>query len=130
MSEQPYQPAHIETPPLFVWPLRPVKILRYLTIDIMVPWGLLWIAVASLLWFFLTPDKSTMQSFSFSWVAFLWLRNALVLALVAGGLHWWLYIKKSQNTDTKFSKRWLAEDNKRFLWGNQVLDNEHVEKVP
>jgi len=123
MSEEHYQPAHIETPPLFVWPLRPLKILRYLTIDIMVPWGLTWIVVAFLLWRFLTPDLQTMTTFSFTWVGYLWLRNALVLSLVAGGLHWWLYIKKSQNTHTKFSTRWLAKDNKRFLWGDQVLDN-------
>lgn len=123
MSDKPYQPAHIETPPLFVWPLQPLKILRFLTIDIMVPWGLFWIAVAFMLWHFLTPDPDTMKSFSVTWLGLLWLRNAFVLSLVAGGLHWYLYIKRSQNTDTKYSKHWLAKDNKRFLWGDQVLDN-------
>jgi len=98
MSDAPYEPAHIEVPPLFVWPLRPAKILRYLTIDILVPWGLLWIAVAFASWHFLMPDSTTTESFSVGWFARLWLRNALILSLVAGGLHWWLYIKKSQQS--------------------------------
>ena len=123
MSDQTYQPAHIETPPLFVWPLNPKRVLRYLTVDIMVPWGLFWIITAFVIWHFFTPDQDTMKSFSVGWIGLLWLRNAIVLSLVAGSLHWWLYIKKSQKTDTKFTRRWLAEENARFLWGDQVLDN-------
>ncbi len=123
MSDQTYQPEHIEIPPVFAWPPRPKEALRYLTVDIMVPWGLFWIATAFVFWRVLTPEMHEMRSFSFGWVAFLWVRNALVLTVIAGGLHWWLYVRKSQNTETKFSRRWLAQGNARFLWGDQVHDN-------
>lgn len=123
MTHQRYEPAHISVPPLFAWPPRPKESLRFLTVDIMVPWGLFWIAVAFVFWKFLTPDLASMKSFSIGWVAALWLRNALMLTIVAGGLHWWLYIRKAQQSQTKFSHRELAVDNRRFLWGNQVYDN-------
>ena len=84
MSDQTYQPGHIETPPLFVWPLNPKRVLRYLTVDIMVPWGLFWIITAFVIWHFFTPDQDTMKSFSVGWIGLLWLRNAIVLSLVAG----------------------------------------------
>lgn len=123
MSEESYQPAHIEVPPIFAWPPRPRKILRYLTIDIMVPWGLFWIVLAFLLWQFAMPDVETMKHFSLDWVLGLWLRNALILTSVAGGLHWWLYVRQAQKTETKFTRRWLVRENNRFLWGDQVYDN-------
>lgn len=123
MNEDSYQPAHIRVPPMFVWPPRPKQALRYLTIDIMVPWGLFWIVLAFLLWRFATPDFETMKNLSFDWVARLWVRNAIILTVVAGGLHWWLYIRRAQKTETKFTRRWLARENNRFLWGDQVFDN-------
>ena len=46
---------------------------------------------------------TTMETFEFGWYAELWLRNAAVLTLVAGGLHWWLYGRKAQGEDYKFS---------------------------
>ena len=118
-----YVPEHIEPPPIFAWPPRPKETFVWLTVGIMVPWGLFWIAVAFAFWLFLTPDMTTMQSFSLTWVGQLWLRNALLLTLVAGGLHWWLYIRKAQHADTKFTSRWLAQDSAKFLWRDQVLDN-------
>ncbi len=120
---EPYQPEVIEVPPLFQWPLKPKAIARWLTIDLMAPWGLFWIGLACLFWFFLTPSFETMQTFSIGWVAFLWIRNAITLFVVAGSLHWWFYIRKAQNEDTKFVERSLATNDRRFLWKDQVLDN-------
>ncbi len=57
------------------------------------------------------------------WMALIWLRNTALLTLVAGGLHWWLYIRRSQDRAYKFDGRWLATDNRKFLFRNQVKDN-------
>ncbi len=70
-------------------------------------WNLIFIGLAALCWTYLTPTMTTMASFEFSWIAMIWLRNAAVLTLVAGGLHWWLYMRRSQNQDFKFNKRWI-----------------------
>ncbi len=53
----------------------------------------------------------------------IWVRNAAFLALIAGGLHWWLYIRHRQNKEYKYDLRWQATNNRKFLWGNQVKDN-------
>lgn len=130
MSDSPYNPtgdyqpaSTIAPPPLFAWPLRPVAVLKYLLIDLMFPWNYLFIAIAFLCWTFFTPQMAIMTTLEFGWYAKLWLRNAAVLTLVAGGLHWWLYLRKSQQQDYKFHRRWLDTDNSKFLWGDQVRDN-------
>ncbi len=120
---QNYQPDIVEVPPLFAWPSRPLATLKWLSFNLLYPWGFLWIGLAYVSWTYLTPDIATMQNLEISWILLIWLRNAVLLTLVAGGLHWWFYIKKGQGTDTKFNKRGLADNDEVFLWRNQVKDN-------
>lgn len=119
-----YQPeATIKLPALYAWPLKPVAALKYLVFDMLFPWGHLYIALAFISWYYLTPALATMANFEFSWIALIWLRNAALLTLLAGGLHWWLYMRRSQHENFKFHRRWMDTDNDKFLWGNQVWDN-------
>ena len=130
MTGQPYNPtgdyqprSTISLPVLYAWPPKPLAILKYLLVDMMFPWNYLFVALAVVCWAWFTPAMSTMANFEFGWIAALWLRNAAVLTLVAGGLHWWLYMRKRQGQDYKFHRRWMATDNDKFLWGDQVKDN-------
>ena len=130
MSDQPYNPtgdyqpaSTLRPPPLYRWPPRPMKVLKYLLIDLMFPWNYLYITLALICWLYFTPGMSSMATFEPGWIAALWLRNAAVLTLVAGGLHWWLYIRRSQQQECKFHRRWLDTDNDKFLWKDQVRDN-------
>jgi len=119
-----YQPADpIEVPPLYFWPPKPLKILHWIFNDLLFPWGYLFIMISFLSWYYLTPDIEKMSVFEFSWIAKIWFRNAVLLMLVAGGLHWWLYIRRSQNKSYKYNSKWLATGRKRFLWNSQVKDN-------
>ena len=130
MSAQPmshnegYQPPDpIDVPPLYAWPPRPLAVIKWLAGSLLFPWGLFFIALAVAAWVFLTPDLERMASLEPGWVALIWLRNAALLTLVAGGLHWWLYMKRGQGRAYKYNPRWLATANSKFLWGNQVKDN-------
>jgi len=123
LSKRQYQPARIDVPPLYVWPFRPFAALKWLTVELLYPWGLVWIGLAIFSWYFLTPDVAAMKTLEFGWMAQIWLRNAGLLILVAGGLHWWYYIHRGQDQDTKFTRRRLAKNDNRFLWGDQVKDN-------
>ena len=96
----------LESPPIFRWPLKPVAI------------GLAFFA-----WYLLTPDYGRMATFEPGWIVQLWLRNAGLLLCVAGGLHWWLHIRRSQDKDYKYDSRWLAKNTRRFLFRDQVKDN-------
>ena len=130
MATEPYNPtgdyqpeSTIDLPVLFAWPPRPLAAFRYVFFDMLFPWGYLYIAMAFVSWFYLTPALASMTEFAPGWIAAIWLRNAFWLTLVAGGLHWWLYMRRGQGSEFKFHERWLATDNKAFLWGDQVRDN-------
>ena len=119
-----YQPdSTIALPPLFAWPPRPLAALRYLFFDLLFPWGFLFLGMAFFAWHYLTPDLATMANFEAGWIAMLWLRNAALLTLVAGGLHWWFYQRRGQQANYKFDRKWQATGNPKFLWGRQVHDN-------
>ncbi len=119
-----YQPEKtIGLPVLYAWPPRPLATLRYLLVGLLFPWGYFLFGLAFVTWEFLTPSFATMATLEPGWIALLWLRNAGLLCLVAGGLHWYLYMRRAQQGEFKFHRRWLATDDEKFLWGNQVRDN-------
>ena len=119
-----YQPLEpIRMPPLYSWPPRPVATLRWIATGLLYPWGLLFIGLAVLSWNLLTPSMGQMRSLSPGWMALIWLRNATLLGLVAGGLHWWLYVRRAQGAEYKYNARWPSTDSRKFLWRNQVRDN-------
>jgi sterol desaturase/sphingolipid hydroxylase (fatty acid hydroxylase superfamily) len=74
-------------------------------------------------WFYFTPPLESMKSFEAGWIAYLAIRNLVLILAVAGGWHLWLYVKQAQGTNWKYTDKWLARDNPIFLVRNQVLDN-------
>ena len=67
-----------------------------------------------------------MRLFAFDWTLLIYLRNAALLTLVAGGLHLRLYIKRAQGQKYKFSNSRLAKDDRKPLQepdlGQRVLE--------
>ena len=116
-------PETVEPPPLFRLPLRPLVIARWFVTEFIYPWGLFFVALAYITWNFLTPEYSRMATLDPEWVGLLWLRNAGLLLLVAGALHWRLHIRKAQEKEFKYDKRWLAKNTRRFLFNDQTKDN-------
>ena len=121
-----WQPRDLPVPgELFHYPPRPLRIVRYL----FAPQGFLWpynllvflLALASYLW--LTPGPGSTAHLEPSWIALLWLRNALLLALVYGGAHLWLYAVRGQGLRFKYTNRWLARKDGKFLFRDQLFDN-------
>ncbi len=101
-----WQPEALPKPsPIFRTPWKPIDILKYL----FAPEGFLWpvnalyaaLAVISWLWF--TPSLSRTATFQIGWIAEIWARNAVLLFIIAGGLHLRLYITRGQGTKFKFS---------------------------
>ncbi|MDJ0957375.1 MAG: sterol desaturase family protein [Arenicellales bacterium] len=123
-TQDGYQPPNpIEVPPLYSWPLRPLATLRWIFTGLLFPWGLIFIGMAVVAWNYLTPSMDRMATLELDWMALIWLRNAALLTLVAGGLHWWLYIRRSQGQEYKYNTRWQTTNSRKFLWGNQTWDN-------
>jgi sterol desaturase/sphingolipid hydroxylase (fatty acid hydroxylase superfamily) len=115
----------IEYAPVTQWPFRPWAALKWVFgwPGYFLPWGVFYALFPVACWLWLTPSMETMKQFAPGWIAFLLLRNAALLLGVAGAWHLWLYVKRVQGTDYKYSNKWLARDNPIFMFRNQVFDN-------
>lgn len=118
-----YDPEPLDVPPLFQSPPKPVPMIGWLITRFLWPQSILWVAVAWVTWRFATPDLDRFASLGADDVGILWARNAVLMLLVIGGQHWWLYIRRAQGTDFKYETRWLAKGRKSFLFEDQTRDN-------
>jgi sterol desaturase/sphingolipid hydroxylase (fatty acid hydroxylase superfamily) len=111
--------------PLFVLPPRPIKLVRWFFgyPGYLLPWNLLLFAIAAALWFLATPSMSTMKTLAAGWILFLLIRNAVLVFAWYGLFHLRLYVRRSQSNRFKYNAKWLATDNKFFLFRNQTKDN-------
>ncbi|MEN8739464.1 MAG: sterol desaturase family protein [Phaeobacter gallaeciensis] len=110
--------------PVFSWPPRPVAAVKWLaSYWLVVSSTVIELLLAVLVWKLTQPDWATMQTFSAGWIATVWLRNLVLLTLVAGSLHFWLWKLRGQGQALKFDARDMARDNGRFTFRNQVFDN-------
>ena len=114
----------IPVSPLFAWPPRPREALQWLAAS--------WLALSMMLLEFLLavivyavflPDMATMQTVSAGWILQIWVRNLILLFLVAHSLHLYFHGFKTQGMILKFDRRQLARDNGIFTFRSQLLDN-------
>ena len=87
------------------------------------PYNLAVALIAVAAWLFFTPGFERTVQFEVGWIAEVFARNVVLLILVAGGFHLRLYVMKSQGTKFKYSDKWLATKDPRFLFRNQTWDN-------
>jgi sterol desaturase/sphingolipid hydroxylase (fatty acid hydroxylase superfamily) len=115
---QPEKP--IEYAPVLEWPF-----LKWLFgyPGYFLPWTVIYMLFPIVTWLYFTPDMAEMKTFQPGWIAYILVRNLILILLVAGAWHLWLYVRKAQGTDWKYSTKWMARDNPIFLFRNQVLDN-------
>ena len=113
-----------ENNPLFYWPLNFKKIFKW--------YSSMWLTVSEatilalfsiLSWFYLQPSLEICQEFRFGWISQMYLRNLSLIFLVAGSLHLYFYKFGKQNNKLKYNSSELARNNKKFIFGDQVLDN-------
>ena len=124
------------TPPLPLQPaafyrtIRPVEIGAHL-VRSWRPWGtrVFMLLVAWGIWEFAAPDLAEAQSFSLGWMSQIWLRNVVLVAVITGALHWWLWIRKAQQ-DLRYDARDMGRDKRLFLFNDQVKDNMFLTLAP
>ena len=107
--------------PVFAWPPKPKAVLKWLK-DYLWPMNIIYIIVATLTWIFLTPQMSRMTEFRVGWILEIFVRNQLMLIILASVLHVRLWTQKSQGLQYKWSPNWMGKSRK-FLWNDQVRDN-------
>ena len=81
------------------------------------------LALAVVVWYFLTPSVEQAATLRLGWIALIYLRNVALLSIIAGRLHWRLYMRKVQGMKYKYTNKWQSTKDKKFLFGNQTWDN-------
>ncbi|MFN0191163.1 MAG: sterol desaturase family protein [Aestuariivirga sp.] len=121
--------------PVFVWPPKPLAFLKYLFgyPGYFLPWGIIYMAVPTITWLYFTPAMADMKTFAPGWIAYILIRNFILITAVIVLWQGWLHWKKAQGTDWKYTNKWFARDNPIFLFRNQTLDSlfwTYVSAVP
>ena len=121
-----WRPPYIIEKPIFMaWPPRPLAILKFFFgwPGYLWPWNAFFFLFPLVSWFYLTPALAAMQSFELWWIALIFARNIGLTVLLFSAWHLWFYVFKVQGTDTKYTLRPLAKNNKTFAFNNQLADN-------
>ncbi len=110
--------------PLFDWPPRPVDAFVALTKRwVTITRNVLFLLMAVCVYNFFLPTMSEMSTLSLQWIVTVFVRNALLITLVAGGLHLFLFTFRGQGNKLKFDRREQLEKTRKFSFSNQVHDN-------
>jgi len=119
-----HPPGPVPLNPLFAWPPNPRAVANWYR-SAWLPMTALTLTflVAVLIYWAFLPPLEQMQSLRAGWIIRLWALNAVPQTLIAGGLHWWLYMRKAQGMRKKFDARDLTRNNGVFTFNSQVLDN-------
>ncbi|EFL89114.1 sterol desaturase family protein [Ahrensia sp. R2A130] len=116
--------GRIRVSPFMEWPPEPKRMISWVAQR----WfafaeNSILIVLAVISWVFFQPELEEMSTLSFGWVAELYIRNFLLLLVVAGGLHLYFHSYKKQRDELKFDGRELSREGRSFTFNNQVLDN-------
>lgn len=81
------------------------------------------LCLALLSWAFFHPEITQTKEFAFAWIAQIYLRNLILLLLVAGGLYCYFYIWRKQGDALRFDEKPVVKSRTPFTFGTQILDN-------
>ena len=72
------------------------------------------VVLATLSWLWFQPPLEEARTPAFGWIAEMYLRNLVLLGVVAGGLHLYFFTWRRQDQRLKFDKRELVARNRVF----------------
>ena len=117
-------PVPIQVSPFFSWPPDPRRMAGWITARwLRIAENTILLGVAMITWMWFQPSLETARTLSPDWIAVIWLRNLILITGVAGGLHWFFYMRQGQGTRLKFDPRDLMRKGRQFSFGGQVRDN-------
>ena len=118
-------PQPIAYPEVFVWPIRPKGILRWLfgIPGFLLPWNAIYLSLAAVSWRWITPSHALAGDSWFAAFGWVWLRNAALVTIWFGGFHFLMYRRKAQDTLYKYDRRWPRATGRLFSFGSQFRDN-------
>ncbi len=120
-----YRPqVPIRTSPFFSWPPEPLRAWRWIADRwFSLAENSMLMILATISWLWVQPALSEARDLKLDWIAEIYLRNLVLLLVVAGGLHLYFHAWKQQALRLKFDKRDLAARHSGFTFNSQVRDN-------
>lgn len=114
----------VQTSPVFTWPPQPLNAVRWLANSwFTIGENIILVALAVAIWFIFQPTPEEAQSLSLYWIAETFIRNIILMCIVAGGLHWYFHSGKKQDQELKFDAREVPMKGRSFTFKNQLYDN-------
>lgn len=110
--------------PFFNWPPQPMSMLRWFWNSwFLISERLILIGIAFISFYWFQPPLEQSKTLAFDWIGAMYLRNLILMTLVAGGLHLYFYTFRKQGSTLKYDARDLAKKARVFTLNNQVRDN-------
>ncbi|QYZ72107.1 sterol desaturase family protein [Neotabrizicola shimadae] len=117
----PNEPAG--TAPVFVWPPRPLAVLKWLP-GYFFPYNILFFLSALAWWNWVIPPVEVMQTLAWGWVLKLFAVNAVAVFLWYFAFELQLYIRRAQGNRFKYNGKFPADAPSDVFWfRSQNLDN-------
>ncbi len=114
----------IAVSPFFSWPPDPRRMAGWVAARwLSLAENSILVGLALICWTWLQPSLAEMETLALGWIAQIWLRNIILMLLVAGGLHLYFFHHRKQGDRLKYDPRDLATKGKQFSFGGQVRDN-------
>lgn len=114
----------IAVSPFFSWPPEPRRMVTWLAARwLRLAENVILVGLVLVVWTWFSPSLDTTATLAPGWIFAIWLRNIILMVLVAGGLHWFFYMRKAQDKRLKFDPRDLMLKGRQFSFGGQVRDN-------
>ena len=123
--EWAYKPVvPIQVSPFFSWPPDPARMVKWLVQSwFALAENVLLVATASISWVWFSPSLEEARILAPGWIAEMYVRNFVLLLIVAGGLHLYFHAWKKQGDKLRFDPRELRKSGRTFTFNNQVRDN-------
>ncbi|MEM7223887.1 MAG: sterol desaturase family protein [Pseudomonadota bacterium] len=114
----------VENSPLFAWPLDPLRMFRWIARRwLNLAENAILVVVALVSWFWFQPPLEVSKTLSVGWIAEIYIRNLLLITIVAGGLHLYFYTFRRQGQRLRYDCRDLAPRRGSFTFNSQLWDN-------
>ena len=109
--------------PLFERPLNSGAVLRWYVgswLPFSINLAIVMLSFVCLWWFSPNLEQAVLPGL---WMFGVLFRNAVIISVLAGGLHWWFHSSQKQGLTGKYDPRPFPRKGKMFTGGDQLRDN-------
>jgi lathosterol oxidase len=119
-----HPPLPLANPSIFAWPPDPRFLARWVVNNwLTLSERVMLVMLSFAAWYWLYPSLEESREFAFGWIFQTWAVNMGLMLAIAGGLHWYFYMRKGQGKTLKFDARDPATNSRSFRFNDQVHDN-------